>query len=126
MKAFVLNSEVKVKQKLEMLASLSQIQIYSNLMNEKVIDDHLPDLDIKYSKLKCEIIPLNKDVPIYPVLLRYLKNTQAKTHDKYIIELVGIFAVRRPQEEEKYTKHIGNKMLLWHGSRLTNFVGILS
>ena len=23
-------------------------------------------------------------------------------------------------------KDIGNKMLLWHGSRLTNFVGILS
>lgn len=32
MQAFVLNSEEKVKQKLEMLASLSQIQIYSELM----------------------------------------------------------------------------------------------
>lgn len=26
----------------------------------------------------------------------------------------------------RYTKDIDNKMLLWHGSRLTNFVGILS
>jgi hypothetical protein len=39
MKAFVLNSEEKVKQKLEMLASLSQIQIYSSLMSEKVINN---------------------------------------------------------------------------------------
>lgn len=60
MKAFVLNSEEKVKQKLEMLASLSQIQIYSSLMSEKVTNDELPDLDIQYCKLKCEIAPLAK------------------------------------------------------------------
>jgi poly [ADP-ribose] polymerase len=96
MKAFVLNSEEKVKQKLEMLTSLSQIQIYSNLMKEKAIDEHLPDLDIKYSKLKCEITPVKKDMPIYSTILRYLKNTHAKTHDKYEIEMVGIFRLKRP------------------------------
>lgn len=29
-------------------------------------------------------------------------------------------------ESNRYLKDIPNKMLLWHGSRLTNFVGILS
>lgn len=29
-------------------------------------------------------------------------------------------------ENTRYRKDIGNKQLLWHGSRLTNFVGILS
>jgi poly [ADP-ribose] polymerase len=126
MRAFVLNSEEKVKEKLEMLSSLSQIQIYSNLMNEKAIDDQLPDLDKKYSKLKCEITPLQKDAAIYPILIQYLKNTHAKTHDKYTIELIDIFTLRRPQESEKFIDSLGNKMLLWHGSRLTNYVGILS
>lgn len=63
---------------------------------------------------------------MHPILVSYLKNTHAKTHDKYTIELVEIFTVKRWQEEQSYQKHIGNKMLLWHGSRLTNFVGILS
>lgn len=32
----------------------------------------------------------------------------------------------RKGEPEKFKEHIGNKKLLWHGSRITNFVGILS
>lgn len=34
-------------------------------MNEKVIDNKLPDLDIKYSKLRCHIAPLPKNSNIY-------------------------------------------------------------
>lgn len=37
-----------------------------------------------------------------------------------------MFEVESPAEKERFTHHIPNKMLLWHGSRLTNFVGILS
>lgn len=32
----------------------------------------------------------------------------------------------RPDEEKQYNTKIGNDMLLWHGSRMSNFVGILS
>ncbi len=32
----------------------------------------------------------------------------------------------RPNEQTNYNTKIGNNMLLWHGSRLSNFVGILS
>ena len=59
MQAFVLNTEEKVKQKLEMLASLSQIQIYTKLMKEKPADSDLPDIDIKYDKLGVEIRPID-------------------------------------------------------------------
>lgn len=37
-----------------------------------------------------------------------------------------IFKVKRPGEEERYLNDIGNDMLLWHGSRVSNFGGILS
>lgn len=110
-----------------MLASLSQIQIYSNLMSQKTDhNNHLADIDIKYSKLKCDIAPLPKESSIYEVLKQYLTNTHAKTHDKYSMELVDIFTLRRPQQNEKFMENLGNRMLLWHGSRLTNYVGILS
>lgn len=32
----------------------------------------------------------------------------------------------RENEDQKFKKNLGNRKLLWHGSRITNFVGILS
>jgi poly [ADP-ribose] polymerase len=40
--------------------------------------------------------------------------------------LLDIFEVNREGEEARYKKNIPNQMLLWHGSRLSNLVGILS
>jgi len=39
-----------------------------------------------------------------------------------------VFTIRRDSDEKRFEtkKGLGNRMLLWHGSRLTNFVGILS
>ena len=39
---------------------------------------------------------------------------------------MDIFEIEREGEREHYDRTIGNDLLLWHGSRLTNFVGILS
>ena len=33
---------------------------------------------------------------------------------------------RRPGESEKFKKDLHNKQLLWHGSRTTNYAGILT
>jgi poly [ADP-ribose] polymerase len=55
-----------------------------------------------------------------------LQTTHAATHRSYELELVDLFELHSEIEKERYTKDIPNKMLLWHGSRLTNFVGILS
>jgi poly [ADP-ribose] polymerase 2/3/4 len=57
---------------------------------------------------------------------KYLQTTHANTHTSYQLELVDLFSLKSEVEDIRYTKDIGNKMLLWHGSRLTNFVGILS
>lgn len=37
-----------------------------------------------------------------------------------------IFELNKDNEEKRFKSEIHNKMLLWHGSRLTNMVGILS
>lgn len=37
-----------------------------------------------------------------------------------------IYEVVRPTEQSAFNKKIGNNLLLWHGSRVSNFVGILS
>jgi hypothetical protein len=60
-------------------------------------------------------------------IVDYVENTQADKHSKHFkIEVLDIFEVRSQAEAERYQKDIGNRHLLWHGSRLTNYVGILS
>jgi poly [ADP-ribose] polymerase len=44
----------------------------------------------------------------------------------YSPKVLEIYTVKRKGEAERYTKKIGNDTLLWHGSRISNFVGILS
>ena len=45
-----------------------------------------------------------------------------------IIFHLKIFKVNRHSEENRFMskKRLGNRKLLWHGSRVTNFAGILS
>lgn len=43
------------------------------------------------------------------------------------LQLVDCFKIKRDGEDKIYNpKNLGNKKLLWHGSRFSNFVGILS
>ena len=42
------------------------------------------------------------------------------------VSISDIFEVNRPTEHSSYNTKLGNNMLLWHGSRVSNFVGILS
>ncbi len=41
------------------------------------------------------------------------------------VTIIDAFVVKKKEEEEQFLD-IGNKMLLWHGSRISNYVGILS
>ena len=55
------------------------------------------------------------------------EQTHAATHDSYSMTVKHVFRARRDHEEAAFKGDaVGNRMLLWHGSRLTNWVGILS
>ena len=62
------------------------------------------------------------------MLQEYVKNTHAVTHNQYDLEVMEVFKVGRHGEEKRFKpfSKLHNRMLLWHGSRTTNFVGILS
>lgn len=42
--------------------------------------------------------------------------------------IVNIFAIEKRGEAQRFEawKKFGNRMLLWHGSRISNFMGILA
>ncbi len=64
----------------------------------------------------------------FQMLLNYIHNTHGATHTQYELELLEVFKVSRHGEDKRYKpfQKLHNRQLLWHGSRTTNYVGILS
>lgn len=123
----VIRDEDDFKAKLKMLEALQDIEIASKLVGFDA--DNGDSLDDKYKKLCCDIAPLSHDSEDYQLIEKYLLNTHAPTHTDWSLELEEVFSLDRKGEFDKfapYRQQLNNRMLLWHGSRLTNFVGILS
>ncbi|XP_057448680.1 poly [ADP-ribose] polymerase 1-like [Lotus japonicus] len=119
---YIITDEDDLKLKVKMLAALQDIEIASRLVGfEDSIDDN-------YKKLQCDISPLAHDSEDFRLAEKFLHTTQSPTHPDWSLELEEVFSLEREGEFDKFAPYrdkLGNRMLLWHGSRLTNFVGIL-
>ncbi|KAI8821830.1 poly polymerase catalytic domain-containing protein [Fimicolochytrium jonesii] len=121
----VINTPQLLKSKLEMVEALGDIEVATeilkstkNLLDSNPIDNH-------YKSLNTGLKPIDRESPTFTLIEKYMKNTHAATHNSYSLEIEDIFDVAREDEADR-CKSLHNKQLLWHGSRLTNFVGILS
>ncbi|KAK4338120.1 hypothetical protein RND71_042607 [Anisodus tanguticus] len=153
MREFVIDTPQKLKRKIEMVEALAEIEVATKLLddNTKIQED---PLYYQYEQLRCELVPVEVgsqeflmcvdqhdkyehcefylfiwSMEITPSHIKnYMKNTHAKTHSGYAVDVVQIFRASRDGETERYQKFsdTSNRMLLWHGSRLTNWAGILS
>ncbi|KAL8054768.1 hypothetical protein ABFX02_04G014100 [Erythranthe guttata] len=123
---FIIDTPQKLKGKLEMVEALGEIEVAMKLI-ENDIDMEDP-LYSQYRRLQCELMPLEVHSEEFSIIEKYTKNTHAKTHSGYDVDIVQIFNVSREGEAQRFEKFSGtkNRMLLWHGSRLTNWTGILS
>jgi poly [ADP-ribose] polymerase len=126
----LLETEEMIKGKTLMLDNLLEIELaYSLLKSDSSKDGEEKDpLDIHYEKLKTDMEVLPEDSEEYQRLVEYVANTHASTHSSYKLEVMEIFKISRHGESKRYKpfSKLPNRMLLWHGSRLTNYVGILS
>ena len=125
----LLNNEEIVKTKLEMLENLLEIEVAYSLLKSGDDNDKSKDpIDSHYDKLKTEISVLPRDSDNFKVLEKYVRNTHAETHTQFSLEIVNIFEIGRKGEAKRFKpfKKMHNRQLLWHGSRTTNYAGILS
>lgn len=53
-----------------------------------------------------------------------MKETHGPTHTNYELEIIDVFRSCKAQEQTSFMDS-ENKLLLWHGSRVTNWLGIL-
>ncbi|XP_027350107.1 poly [ADP-ribose] polymerase 1 isoform X2 [Abrus precatorius] len=123
----IIRDEDDFKSKVKMLEALQDIEIASRLVGFDANSDD--SIDDNYKKLHCDISPLPHDSEDFCLIEKFLHNTHAPTHTDWSLELEEVFSLEREGEFDKFAPYrdkLGNRMLLWHGSRLTNFVGILS
>jgi poly [ADP-ribose] polymerase len=80
-------------------------------------------IDEQYKSLNAEISPVEKSMPEYRDLESYVLKSQVKSKN---IKIANIFKLRRPHEAMEFAEQIGNQRLLFHGSRIQNWVGLLS
>lgn len=118
----------QLRTKIEMLETLTELEVSSTILEESKKRLMTHPMDAAYNSLRCELTPIDQLSDEYRMVEEFLHNTHAPTHNMYSLEVQDIFAVRREGEQEQYQKNkiLGNRQLLWHGSRITNFIGILS
>ncbi|XP_053681345.1 poly [ADP-ribose] polymerase [Anopheles nili] len=125
----VLDTVEQMKEKQAMIESLMEIEFAYSLLNaDSSQDGDKNPLDMHYDQLKTVIEPMAHDSEEFALLEEYVRNTHGETHTTYDLEVSEIFRIKRNGEDRRYHpfRKLHNRKLLWHGSRLTNFVGILT
>ena len=140
MSNFIINNIEKVKEKIDMISSLSDMKITLKILEnvdedkEEYENQEEKQINDYYKQLNCDIRSIKENDPIYNILNKYLTaQIDRKDNDGFgsyygrrnNLSLIKAFELNRHGERKKF-KDFGNKKLLWHGSRITNFVGILS
>lgn len=80
-------------------------------------------VDAKYDALKCQVGFVEPGTPTFNEIRDHVINSQIKTKN---IKVLNVYTLHRPNEHQVFTNHIDNQRLLFHGSRIKNWVGILS
>lgn len=125
----VINTPAKLKNKLQMVEALGDIVVHHEVMEGGDAEEvNQNPVDAQFGKLKCGMSVAAPGSEVYKMCEQYLVDTHASTHSSYSLELGNVFVLDREGEAERFKafEKVGNHQLLWHGSRLTNWTGILS
>ncbi len=112
---------------LEMVDELDNLQVANQVLDTSNI--LINPLDTIYQEIKTQIQPVS-DPKILQMIHNYVKNTHGQTHTDYSVKIVNVYEIKRVGEREKFDAYcqqhdIQHKQLLWHGTRLTNYLSIL-
>ncbi|KAK6064941.1 hypothetical protein SCUP515_11503 [Seiridium cupressi] len=128
----VIRDETMLKQEIELLESLSDMKDADAILKPEQKDtERLNILDRQFQGLGMEeMTPLKHTSTEFQELKSYLMDTRGSTHNaNYQID--QIFRIERSGEKGRFDNSAfagppRDRRLLWHGSRCTNFGGILS
>ncbi|KAG1769586.1 poly polymerase catalytic domain-containing protein [Suillus occidentalis] len=131
----VISNVELLRKELNLVDTLGDMEIAHKLINTitKVDDDGNPlnPLDAHFRSLGLQSMdPVARNSLEFEALERYISDTQGHTHH-FMPSILHVFRVEREAETSAFLAKgydklpAGDRMLLWHGSRTTNFAGIL-
>jgi poly [ADP-ribose] polymerase len=96
---------------------------YSAIQEDSTPKEH--PADHLYKGLDTEIEVLDETDPMRQAIMDYVKNTHGTTHlGTGRIQVIEIYRIKR-NNDNKRLDLTGNRHLLWHGTRLSNYISIL-
>lgn len=81
------------------------------------------EIDAKYRALQCEVAHVSPSSSMFRELADVVVKSQIKTRS---VCVKSVFQLKRPGEWSSYADSLHNQRHLFHGSRIKNWVGILS
>ncbi|KAI0484688.1 PARP-domain-containing protein [Xylariaceae sp. FL0804] len=125
----VIQDHNRLKKEIELLESLSDMKDAALLMKSQEQKEAVNLLDRQFKGLGLdEMTPLVNTSQEFSQLQEYLMGSCGDTHNVNY-RIMQIFRVERQGELSRFESAHGtprNRRLLWHGSRCTNYGGILS
>jgi len=102
----------------QLLDTLENIEIAGTILQKSN-----NEYDI-YKSLGITLTPID-DGEELDIIRRFVKNTHARTH-RYRLDLLQVYRIEKPVQDTNLFESVNNHKLLFHGSRMANFMGILS
>lgn len=131
----LLDAVPKLREKILLLEQLMEISVANSIINNAAAeeeDSSIPrhPLDAYYTGLGCELKPLLRESEEFKNITLAIENTHGITHSGFQLQISDIFSFRRDTDITEYRDFVAShdnpkRQLLWHGSRLTNWAGIL-
>jgi hypothetical protein len=118
----LIESSETVAKKQKLLEALMDISIATDM--SETADAAADPVVAQYRGLNCGLTPLDAKSKTFKLISSYMSNQAGR----FKVKLDTAFQVARAGEDAQFEtqKSLGNLALLWHGSGLANYVGILS
>jgi len=110
----------------QIIDELRNMVVAVNIKNNVKAGDN--PLDSIYTNIKTEIKPLDKSSKMYEEIVKYVMNTQGSTHHVNL-KVLDIYEISQDGKQKSYEDHskgLDNKMLLYHGSSMANWLSIMT
>jgi len=115
-----------LRNKIQLLELLSDLESSSHILSLR--SDSANVVDLHYNAMQCKVTPLENDDMDVEIIKRMVTGTHAPSHKEWTLDVQKVFALDRSGEfvRNHPFQCLPNHRLLWHGSRMSNFIGILS
>ncbi|KAH0534864.1 poly [ADP-ribose] polymerase-like isoform X1 [Cotesia glomerata] len=105
---------------------LDGIDEFYSTTNSEIINEAANFWNAFYKKLGAKIEVLDLSTDFIKIVQKYVKNTHSPRHGNYVLHVLNVFNIHRSDDIGLFMDQIGNKKLLWHGTKTENIASILS